>query len=161
MGESPISTDIWFMAEVPHLLSISLYNRPSMAIWVGSMRMRAPSLPIMPPERNGIWNVAQRLHLRLRRWIASRSWGLMPRVPENTTALSFLAPITAPSPERAAMRPLSVQMPEIRERFSPAGPMQATRGSFFLRQRWVRRSSVSTASRPTDHRHHGAPPGRS
>jgi hypothetical protein len=48
-------------------------------------------------------------------------------VPRTATALSFLAPITAPTPERAAIRPRSLTIPLIKEIFSDAGPMQAIR----------------------------------
>ena len=63
---------------------------------------------------------------------ASGSWQRMGSEPASTTALSFLLPITAPTPLRAAMRPPSLQMPEMSERFSPAWPMQAMQG--LLRQ---------------------------
>ena len=45
--------------------------------------------------------------------------------PLKETAFKFLLPMTAPSPERAAIRALSVAMPEISESFSPAMPMEA------------------------------------
>ena len=41
-------------------------------------------------------------------------------------ALTFLEPITAPRPLRAASRPRSLQMPAISDIVSPPGPMQAT-----------------------------------
>jgi hypothetical protein len=46
--------------------------------------------------------------------------GLVPRV---TTALTRLEPITAPRPERAAIRPWSLSTPPISESFSAAGRM--------------------------------------
>ncbi len=67
-------------------------------------------------------------------------------MPSRTTALSFLEPITAPRPERAASLPLSLLIPEMRESLSPAGPIVAilapTPNSFFSA------SSVSTVSLP-------------
>ncbi|KAF5046760.1 hypothetical protein SDC9_60322 [bioreactor metagenome] len=48
-------------------------------------------------------------------------------VPLTTMALRFLEPITAPTPDLPAARPLSFIMPDIFERFSPAGPIVATR----------------------------------
>ena len=50
-----------------------------------------------------------------------------PRVPRMATALRFLEPMTAPTPDRPAARCLSFMMQANRTRFSPAGPMQATR----------------------------------
>jgi len=50
--------------------------------------------------------------------------------------------MTAPMPDRAAIRPLSVTMPEIRDCFSPETPMQAT-WTFFLPKSLRMASSVS------------------
>ena len=52
-----------------------------------------------------------------------------PLEPSTATALSFFAPMTAPTPERPAARPLSFITQAVRARFSPPGPMQATRAS--------------------------------
>ena len=70
------------------------------------------------------------------------TWAL----PLTTTALSFLEPMTAPTPERPAARPLSFMMQEMRESFSPACPMDAT--CVPLPWRSIRMSSVSLLSRP-------------
>ena len=48
-------------------------------------------------------------------------------MPLTAIALRFFDPITAPGPVRAACRPPSFVMLAKRTRFSPAGPMQATR----------------------------------
>ena len=41
----------------------------------------------------------------------------------TATALSFFEPITAPTPERAAIRPFSFTIPASSDCCSPAGPM--------------------------------------
>ena len=48
----------------------------------------------------------------------------VPFAPRTATALSLLEPMTAPTPDRAAILPFSFTMPASSERFSPAGPMQ-------------------------------------
>ena len=67
------------------------------------------------------------------------------RLPCTATALSFFEPITAPSPERAAARPLLFITEAMRATFSPAGPMQATCRSLpcsALRMSWVSKVSL-------------------
>ena len=78
---------------------------------------------------------------------ASRSATAALPVPRTATALSFLAPITAPTPERAAARPRSLMMPLIRDSFSEAGPMQAIRIFLSPAAVWMA-VSVSTVSLP-------------
>ncbi len=68
-------------------------------------------------------------------------------LPLHTTALSFLLPMTAPRPERAAMRPRSLTTPAMRDMPSPAGPMQATRAPLMPTSS-MSFSSLSTASTP-------------
>ena len=68
------------------------------------------------------------------------------RLPWTATALSFLEPMTAPSPERPAARPLLFITEAMRASFSPAGPMQATCRS--LPCSCLRISSVSKVSLP-------------
>ena len=48
-------------------------------------------------------------------------------------ALRFFEPITAPTPDRPAARPMSLITQAKRTRFSPAGPMQATLASGAVR----------------------------
>ncbi|OPZ35038.1 MAG: hypothetical protein BWY96_02927 [Spirochaetes bacterium ADurb.BinA120] len=67
--------------------------------------------------------------------------------PFTASAFRFLLPITAPRPERAAIRPASVTIPEMRESFSPALPMQATWALFSFTSARIS-SSVSTVSFP-------------
>jgi hypothetical protein len=62
-------------------------------------------------------------------------------VPRAATALRFLAPITAPTPERPAARCLSLMMQAVRARRSPAGPMEQT-----LASAWVSALSPSSVS---------------
>ena len=45
--------------------------------------------------------------------------------PKKETAFSFLLPITAPRPDLAAIRALSVAIPDMRESFSPDMPIDA------------------------------------
>ena len=85
-------------------------------------------MPVVPTERKksrtGATNssIEERITLR-----ASLScWRIIWRVDFTTTALSCLEPMTAPTPERAARRPWSLQIPAIKERFSPPGPIRAT-----------------------------------
>ena len=52
-----------------------------------------------------------------------------PCVPRTTMALSCLEPMTAPTPERPAARPMSFITALILTRFSPAGPMHMTLAS--------------------------------
>ena len=47
--------------------------------------------------------------------------------PRATTAFNFFEPITAPSPDRAAVLPWSVIIPAINDNCSPAGPIQIAR----------------------------------
>ncbi len=74
---------------------------------------------------------------------ATTAWPL----PRTATALSFLEPMTAPTPERAAARPRSLMIPLIRDSFSEAGPMQAMRIFRSPAADWMA-VSVSTVSRP-------------
>src|SRR5450830_160012 len=87
-------------------------------------------------------------HVRLNRVISCGSSLPMGREPHRTTALSFLDPMTAPSPERAAMRPPSLLMPAMSDRRSPAGPMHATDGSRFPATSFFSAASVSIVSLP-------------
>ena len=64
----------------------------------------------------------------------------------TTMALSFLEPITAPTPERAASRPRSFAMPAMMLSCSPAGPISAT--LTFLPSSSLNWSSTSIASPP-------------
>ncbi|MBA7587876.1 hypothetical protein ES708_29922 [subsurface metagenome] len=66
--------------------------------------------------------------------------------PLTAIAFSFLEPITAPSPERPAARPLLFITAAMRATFSPAGPMQATSTS--LPSSPLRMSSVWKVSLP-------------
>ncbi|MFN8558603.1 MAG: hypothetical protein U0531_15095 [Dehalococcoidia bacterium] len=54
------------------------------------------------------------------------SWCMIVRLELTTIAFSFFEPITAPTPERAASRPRSLQTPEMSDSDSPAGPIRAT-----------------------------------
>ena len=68
------------------------------------------------------------------------------REERQTIALSFLEPITAPRPLRAARRPRSLQMPAMNDSVSPAGPMHAMLA--FLPYRSLSAVSTSIASMP-------------
>ena len=85
--------------------------------------------------------------------MAFSSWSAGFRLPRTATALRFLEPMTAPTPERAAARCLSLMIAAMRARFSPAGPMQATLTSSAVSRLmassvwWVSRPQRSVASR--------------
>jgi len=108
--------------------------------------MRAPRYAMALPERKGGWNWTHRLQERLRRFMAAASWTGTRSLPSRTTALRRLEPMTAPSPDRAAMRPRSLLMPEMSERRSPAGPMTAARAPAPCSARSI--PSASTVSFP-------------
>ncbi|OPY06272.1 MAG: hypothetical protein A4E67_01555 [Syntrophaceae bacterium PtaB.Bin038] len=108
--------------------------------------MKAPRYAMALPDRKGGWSWTHRLQERLSRFMAAASWTGTRSLPSRTTALRRLEPITAPSPERAAMRPRSLKTPEMRERRSPAGPMTATRAPAPCPARSM--ASVSVVSLP-------------
>jgi hypothetical protein len=66
--------------------------------------------------------------------------------PKATIAFSFLYPMTAPSHDRAASRPLLQTIPEIRDSFSLASPIQLISASLPHSSR--RMSSVWKVSKP-------------
>ncbi len=80
-----------------------------------------PAQPIMPPVLMAA--LTERLISRSRAGSAT----LTSPVPRTATAFSFLEPITAPGPPRAAARWPSFMTAAISERCSPAGPMHAAR----------------------------------
>ena len=69
-------------------------------------------------------------------------------LPDSTTALSRFEPITAPTPERAAYLPPSLEMPEISDSFSATGPIVAMAGFFVPAHAALKLSSDSMASIP-------------
>ncbi len=80
-------------------------------------------------------------------FIFSGLWDLIRKAPPSTTAFNFFEPITAPRPDLAAILPRSLEIPDIKESFSPAGPMHATRG-FLQGACFISAFSVSTVSIP-------------
>ena len=76
----------------------------------------------------------------------SLSWDMIFFVGRATTALSRFEPMTAPTPERAASRPRSLQTPAMSDSCSPPGPISAT--LIFLPSCSFSRSSQSIASMP-------------
>ena len=52
MGESPVSTEYWFKAMVPHFRSMIFQSIPSMAVCMGRNRNKAPNIRTPFPERN-------------------------------------------------------------------------------------------------------------
>ena len=145
MGESPHSMDIWLSATVPHLRYMLKTSLPSMAMAVGSTLKSVPVKAFILPD-TGMAGGSFLLTALLIWCMDARSCTGMRFLPSSTTALRRLEPITAPRPERAAILPLSVQMPDMSESFSPAGPMSATRAVGEVSCTSI--SSDSTASLP-------------
>ena len=108
----------------------------------------AAVMPVVPKvlkkSRSGAMNSSREVFASAR-MSGSACW-IIWRVDLATTALTFLEPITAPTPERAAKRPCSLQMPASSESCSPAGPIEATEA--FLPWRSLRWFSTSMAPMP-------------
>ncbi len=150
MGVSPLVTAIPLDMGVPHFLIIKANIIPSRGATLFIDDMAFPisgsRLPLTIPGRFCLRTLSAYAWLIfLTSW---GSWHFMGLEPASTMAFSLLEPITAPPPERAAMRPPSLHTPAIRDTFSPAVPITATEG-FFLTVFSARRiSSLSVASFP-------------
>ncbi len=148
IGPSPLVIAIGVLEGVPHSLNRYAVSDPSSGILgiLPSMVPPKPSIPPIPVGSDILFKVVPSFFERAN--TRSRSAHGMGFVPARTTAFKRLEPITAPTPLRAAMRPPSLQMPEIRDSRSPASPIEAMQGFFLRRVSRQMCSSVSVASMP-------------
>ena len=150
IGASPLTMPIWLLTTLPHFLNSGTIIAPLMGKLMGSFPMITPIGPSSQPfSIPGKLAFLYMLPIFMESFLTAcgSAQGICLE-PASTTALSRLLPITAPTPQRAAMRPASLTIPEMSESFSPAGPMDTTRGSFFPVQSSTSFFSVSIASMP-------------
>ena len=86
-------------------------------------------IPVVPKvakkSRSGAMNSSREVFANSRISVSCESM-FSRGAPDTTTAFTFFEPITAPTPERAASRPCSLQMPARYDSCSPDGPIEAT-----------------------------------